>query len=116
MNSSEFVLLWDQQYPLFKELQRLRKSIGISPSSVHLLQVMDARRGSGRIFNPSKLIKDYYSSRYRWLTIKWLRENGYITKLGKFEYRFEDKAVSFVDEFNTRLGMKIDSSNAARIK
>ena len=116
MNIKEFIRIWDEQRPLFSMLRDLKNNTGMSAASVHLLQVMNERRGSGRIINPGKLLFDCYKPWFRSVTIRWLRNNGYITKLSKFEYRFEDKAVSFVDEFNAKLEAKIEFNLRSKIK
>jgi hypothetical protein len=107
MNSEEAVSIWNLQRPLYKLLETYKKRIGISPASVHLLQVMNVRRGSSRVFNPSSVCADCYGTTFRWRQFKWLRLNGYITKLGKFEYCFENKAIEFLEAFNSELEAKI---------
>jgi hypothetical protein len=101
-------MLFSVQYPLYKELFYMKWHGGPTPGAMRVLWTLDYLRGSSTLINPHKLCKASAWMGLKSITnhIKELRDAGYITKLSKFEYRFENKAINFVKAFNERMEIK----------
>lgn len=108
MTTKEVLIIFNVQYPMYKELQYIHKNGGLNPTCMRLLWLLDFVRGSSTLLNPrraiirSGLLQETSTDK----TLRILRQEGYITKLSKFEYRFEDKAIKYVKDFNERMEIK----------